>query len=169
MNRAQLILLLVALQRGAELIYAARNTARLKRRGGVEAGRGHYPYIVLLHVSWLVAIAAGVQRDSTVHLIPLIIFIFLQAVRIWVIATLGRFWTTRVVSVPGEALVDRGPYRYVRHPNYLVVIGEMAVLPLVFGQVMTAVVFSLLNFVILGWRIRVENAVLEPRRRGITG
>jgi methyltransferase len=84
--------------------------------------------------------------------------------RIWVLVTLGRFWTTRIITVPGEPLVHRGPYRYVRHPNYLVVIGEMATLPLVFGQIATAAIFSVLNLAVLGWRISVENAALQPRR-----
>ena len=84
--------------------------------------------------------------------------------RIWVIATLGRYWTTRIITVPGEPLVRRGPYRFVRHPNYLVVSGEMAVLPLVFGQVTNAIVFSALNLALLAWRIRQENAALEERR-----
>jgi methyltransferase len=161
---AYTILLLVALQRLGELIYASRNTVRLKRRGGVEFGRNHYPFVVLLHASWLAAIAAGVQRDPFVRLLPLAAFVLLQAMRLWVIVTLGRFWTTRVISVAGEPLIRRGPYRYVRHPNYLVVIGEIAVLPLVFGQVTTAIAFSLLNLAIIAWRIRVENDALEPRR-----
>jgi methyltransferase len=161
---AYTILLLVALQRMVELIYASRNTARLKQRGGIEFGRNHYPFVVLLHVSWLAAIAAGIQRDPIVRPLPLAAFVLLQAMRLWVIVTLGRFWTTRVISVAGEPLIRRGPYRYVRHPNYLVVIGEIAVLPLVFGQVTTAIAFSLLNLAIIAWRIRVENAALAPRR-----
>jgi methyltransferase len=111
-----------------------------------------------------VAIAAGIQRDSTVRLSPLLLFVVLQGVRIWIVMTLGRFWTTRVITMPDEPLVATGPYRYLRHPNYLVVTGEIATLPLVFGQMRTALVFSLVNFAILSWRIRVENAVLEPRR-----
>jgi methyltransferase len=168
---AYAILLLVVLQRAAELVYASRNTARLKQRGGIEFGRGHYPFMVLLHVAWLAVIAAGLQRDPIVRPFPLAAFVVLQAMRLWVIFTLGPFWTTRVISVPGEPLVHGGPYRYFRHPNYLVVIGEMALLPLVFGQVWNAVVFSLLNVAIITWRIRVENAALESRRAtpGIPG
>lgn len=162
---AHVILVLVALQRGGELIYAARNTVRIKQQGGVEFGHGHYPLIVLLHVSWLAAIAAGIQRDPTVRTLPLVLFVVLQALRLWIVVTLGRFWTTRVISLPGAPLVDRGPYRYFHHPNYLVVVGEIATLPLVFGQVRTALVFSLLNLAILSWRIRVENEALEPRRK----
>lgn len=161
---AYFILLLVALQRTIELIYASRNTARLKQRGGVEFGRSHYPFLVLLHVAWLAAIAAGIQRDAIVRPLPLIAFVLLQAMRLWIISTLSRLWTTRVISVAGEPLVRGGPYRYFRHPNYLVVIGEIALLPLVFGQVRNAILFSLLNLAIITWRIRVENAALESRR-----
>lgn len=165
MALARVILLAVVLQRGIELIYASRNAARLKQEGAVEFGRRHYPVLVLLHISWLVAIAVGIQREPAVRMLPLLLFGLLQAMRIWIIATLGRFWTTRVISVPGAPLVHRGPYRYVRHPNYLVVAGEMAALPLVFGQTKNALIFSVLNFIILAWRIHVENAALEPRRR----
>ena len=161
---AYTILLLVALQRVLELIYASRNMARLRQRGGVEFGRSHYPFIVLLHVAWLAAIAVGVQRDPIVRPLPLLAFVLLQAMRLWIIITLGRFWTTRVISVADEPLIHHGPYRYFRHPNYLVVIGEIALLPLVFGQVRNAIVLSLLNLAIIAWRIRVENAALEPRR-----
>lgn len=169
MTPASRILLFVALQRGVELIYSARNTARIRQRGGIEFGRGHYPFMVLLHAAWLLAIAVGVTRDPIVRLFPLVIFAVLQILRVWVIATLGPFWTTRVLSVPGDPLVRRGPYRYLRHPNYLIVIGEIAALPLVFGQVVNSVVFSLLNFAMIAWRVRIENAVLAQRRGGPVG
>jgi methyltransferase len=161
---AYAILVLVMLQRLGELWYASRNTRALKVRGAVEYGQGHYPLIILLHALWLMAIAWGIGRDPRVYLLPLVLFGFLQAMRIWVIATLGPYWTTRIITVPGEPLVRRGPYRLFRHPNYLVVIGEMAVFPLVFGQVRNAVVFSALNLGVLAWRIRHENAALERRR-----
>jgi methyltransferase len=164
MKIAAAILVLIVLQRLGELWYASRNTKALKARGGVELGRAHYPLMVLLHASWLIAIAAGIRRDPSVHLLPLAVFGFLQAVRMWVIATLGSYWTTRIITVPGEPLVDRGPYRFVRHPNYLVVIAEMAAVPLVFGQVTNAIVFSALNAVLLVRRMRQENAALKPRR-----
>ena len=163
MTLTSAILLFVALQRGVELMYAARNTARLRQRGAVEFGRGHYPFMVLLHAAWLLAIAVDATRDPTVRLFPLTIFAALQILRVWIIATLGPFWTTRVLSVPGEPLVRRGPYRYVRHPNYLIVIAEIAMLPLVFGQVSNAVIFSALNLAVIAWRVRIENAALAER------
>lgn len=164
MKIAYAILALVVLQRVGELLYASRNTRALKARGGIEYGRRHYPLIVMLHASWLVAVAIGIRRDPVVREFPLIFFVLLQALRVWVLATLGHYWTTRVITIPGAPLVHRGPYRFLRHPNYLVVIGEIALLPLVFGQVTNAIFFSVLNGAALAWRIRIEEAVLGSRR-----
>lgn len=163
MATAYLIVLLVALQRIVEAMYGSRNARALLQRGGIEAGRRHYPLVVLLHTSWLMAMALGIGRDTRIRPVPFALFGVMQILRIWVLATLGRFWTTRVITVPGERLVERGPYRFVRHPNYLVVIAEIALLPLALGQVRTAVVFSVLNICMLVWRIRVENAALTDR------
>jgi methyltransferase len=159
-----IVVVLVALQRLGELVYAARNTRSLKRRGAVEHGRRHYPLFVALHGSWLVAIVVAVPAGTPVDWLPLSLFILLQAARLWIVATLGAFWTTRVVILPGAPLICRGPYRFLRHPNYLVVIGEIALLPLAFGAWRIAVVFSLLNLALLAWRRRVEDAALAPRR-----
>lgn len=158
------ILALVMLQRVAELWYASRNTRALKARGAIEYGRGHYPLIVLLHASWLTAIAIGIRRDPAVRAFPLVFFALLQVFRVWVLASLGRYWTTRVITMPTAPLVHRGPYRVLRHPNYVIVIGEIALLPLVFGQVTNAIVFSVLNVAALAWRIHIEDAALRPRR-----
>ena len=161
---AYAILTLVGLQRGVELIYASRNTTVLKSKGGVEYGRTHYRLMVLLHASWLVAIALRIPHDPAIRWLPLFLFVVLQVLRVWVIASLGPFWTTRIITVPDVPLVRRGPYRYLRHPNYLVVAGEIAALPLVFGQRTVAIVFSVLNLIVLAWRIRTENAALASRR-----
>jgi methyltransferase len=161
---AYAILVMVVLQRTGELWYASRNTSALRARGAIEYGRGHYPLIVLLHASWLTAIAVGIRADPAVWALALIFFVLLQALRVWVLATLGPYWTTRVITIPGVPLVSRGPYRFVRHPNYVVVIGEIALLPLAFGQVTNAISFSVLNGVLLAWRIRVEDAALRLRR-----
>ena len=161
---AYAILALVALQRVGELWYASRNTRALRARGGIEYGERHYPLIVLVHTSWLIAIGIGVRHDPFVRVFPLLIFVVLQALRVWVLATLGPYWTTRVITIPGTPLVHRGPYRFLSHPNYVVVIGEMALLPLVFGQVTNALVFSVLNGAVLAWRIHVEDVALGTRR-----
>ena len=153
------ILGLVTLSRLAELPIARKNTARLLAAGGHEVAPGHYPLIVALHAAWLAALwwfAPG--RAISIPL--LILFGLIELARIWVIQTLGPRWTTRIIVVPGEQLVARGPYKYVDHPNYLVVIAEIAVLPLVFGLWQLAILFSLLNAAILTIRIRAENGAL---------
>ena len=164
MSIALTLIALVALQRLAEMAYASRNTKRLLAKGGVEVGRGHYPLIVLLHLSWLVAIVAALPDEPPIHIVPLIVFLMLQAARLWVIASLGEYWTTRIITLADAPLIRRGPYRYLRHPNYIVVAGEIAALPLVFGEVWVAAVFTVLNAAILSWRIRVEDAALGQRR-----
>ena len=159
-----LILLLVALQRLIEVVYAERNTRALLARGAVEIGRAHYPLIVLLHAAWLTAIVLLLPQDATIHWIPLALFVLLQLARVWVIATLGPYWTTRIISLESAPLVRKGPYRFVRHPNYLVVAGEIAALPLAFGEIPVAIVFTLLNAAMLWWRIRQEDRALAGRR-----
>lgn len=156
---AYLILGLVTVQRIAELLLAERNTRRLLARGAHEAGRRHYPFIVAIHAGWLAALWAAAPGQA-IHGLALLVFALLQAARLWVIATLGERWTTRIIVLPGAPLVRRGPYRWFAHPNYLIVIAEIAMLPLVFGQLLIAVVFSVLNAVILAIRISEENRAL---------
>lgn len=158
------IMALVVLQRLIEIVYAERNTRALLARGAVEVGRAHYPLIVLLHASWLAAIVFFLPENATIHWLPLMPFILLQLCRVWVIATLGPYWTTRIITLPGAPLVRAGPYRFVRHPNYLVVAGEIAMLPLAFGEVDVAIAFTILNAAMLAWRIRQEDAALAVRR-----
>jgi methyltransferase len=159
-----IVVALVALQRLGELLYAARNTRQLKRRGAVEHGRNHYPLFIALHGFWLIAILVAVPAHAAIDWLPLSLFIVLQAVRLWIVATLGIFWTTRIITLPGAPLIRRGPYRLLRHPNYLVVIGEIALLPLAFGAWRIAAAFSLLNLALLAWRRSIEDAALAPRR-----
>jgi methyltransferase len=154
----QALVFLVAVQRLCELILARHNTRRLLAAGGVEHGAGHYPFIVLVHGAWLAALFVLVPEDSTPNPWLLAFFLSLQAARIWVIVSLGGRWTTRIVTVPGRGPIRDGPYRYLRHPNYAIVILEIAVLPLAFGAWEMALVFSLLNAAILRVRIRAENA-----------
>jgi methyltransferase len=161
---AYAIIFLVVLQRLGELLLANRNTKRLKAQGAVEIGAGHYPLIVLLHTAWLLAVLWLLPVPLEISWPWLAIFVLLQAGRIWVIASLGPYWTTRIISVPGKALVKRGPYRFVRHPNYLVVAGEILALPLAFHEIPVAIFFSLANAAILFWRIREEEAGLVTRR-----
>ncbi|OJU08587.1 MAG: hypothetical protein BGN86_02675, partial [Caulobacterales bacterium 68-7] len=140
MSESVLLLAFVTFQRLGELAWARRNEARLRRAGAVETGAAHYPLIVVLHGAWLAACWVWGQEGPVV-LGWLIVFGLLQAGRIWILATLGGRWTTRVLSVPGETLVRRGPYRFVRHPNYLVVALEMPTLPLALGLPSVAAIF----------------------------
>lgn len=158
-----ILLLLVALQRVAELIYARRNEGRLRQRGGVEVGAAHYPLFIVLHGSWLIVLALAVPWDAPVSWPLIAAFLVLQAGRVWVIASLGPYWTTRIITVPGAPLVRSGPYRWLKHPNYLVVALEIPLLPLVAGQVWLAVGFGIANLALLAWRIRVENGALADR------
>lgn len=164
MTLTLLVLAFVTLQRLGELVIARRNTARLLSAGAIEVAPGHYPWIVALHTAWLIGLwclALAVHLASP-DLILLAVFFVLQGLRVWVLMTLGPRWTTRIIIVPGEQLVAHGPYRYMSHPNYCVVIGEMLVLPLAFGLIWYGVVFSILNLAILSVRVRAENGAL-PR------
>ena len=163
MTAAALLLALVTFGRLAELWLARRNTAALIAAGAVEFAPGHYPLIVLLHTLWLAALWL-LGWDNPVHMFWLVIFLVLQVLRVWVLTTLGPRWTTRIIVLPGKALVARGPYRWISHPNYVVVIGEIAVLPLCLGLPWVALGFSIANAAVLTIRIRAENAALHPSR-----
>jgi methyltransferase len=163
MTTGAIILALVTLQRLAELVIARRNTRALLARGACEVAPGHYPSIVAVHALWLAALwwlAPG--RPILWPLIAL--FALLQAARLWVLATLGERWTTRIIILPGAPLVTGGPFRFLSHPNYAVVVAEIAVLPLAFGLWQVALLFSILNAIALSIRIRAESKALA---RGI--
>lgn len=160
-----LILSLVTLQRVAELYIARRNTKKLLERGGVELGSNQYPFIVALHALWLAGLWYLVLYFNPAVSLPWIFaYLVLEAARGWIIAALGSRWTTRIIVVPGEQLVDAGPYKYFRHPNYMVVAGEIFILPMAFGFWWFALIFTLLNGVMLWWRIRAEDEALKPLR-----
>ena len=154
------ILAFVTLQRLSELRIAKANTARLLAAGAKEHAPGHYPLIVAVHALWL-ATLFWLAPGQPIHWPFLILFVLLQLGRVWVLRTLGPRWTTRIIVLPGAPLVTGGPFRFVRHPNYLVVIGEIAVLPLVFGLWEVALVFSVLNAIVLTVRIRAEDEALR--------
>lgn len=163
MNWFIAVLGFLVVQRLAELWLANRNTARLMAEGAVEHGREHYFLFVVLHTAWLVAMIVLAPADAAFPPLLFAAFVALQLGRVWVIATLGRYWTTRVIEVPGAPLVSKGPYRFVRHPNYIVVIGEIALVPMLAGLWQIAVIFSVLNAALLWLRIRVENRSLDQR------
>ena len=153
------ILVLVTLQRLGELWLSNHNTRRLLASGAREYGAAHYPLIVAVHALWLISLWL-LALNRPIDGFWLGAFILIEIARIWVLATLGRRWTTRVIVIPNAPLVRRGPYRLVNHPNYVVVVAEIAVLPLVFGLWQIALVFTILNAAILSIRIREENRAL---------
>ena len=159
MNPAIVLLSAVTAERLAELYWARRNTTALVAQGASEFAPEHYPAIVLLHAFWLASLwIFGWVRS--LNPVWLVVFLALQVLRLWTLTTLGRRWTTRIIVLPGAPLVANGPYRFMAHPNYLVVIGEIAALPLCFGLPWLSLVFSIVNAGLLSLRIRAENAAL---------
>lgn len=162
---------LVALERLAELVVSRRNAAWSLERGGVEHGRGHYPVMVMLHSGFLVAmlIEAWVRRPDVSPALAwsmLVLVVAAQALRWWCIATLGHRWNTRVIVIPGLAPVTAGPYRWLRHPNYVAVVVEGVALPMVHAAWVSALVFTVANAALLMTRVRVEDAALASLPRG---
>jgi methyltransferase len=154
------ILTLVTLQRLIELYVARRNTQRLLARGAYEAGSSHYWLIVVFHAAWIIGLWIY-ARDNPVNWTWLFVYMVIEALRGWVVAALGDRWTTRIIVMPGEPLVAKGPYQYLRHPNYIVVALEIFVLPMVFGMLLYAVVFTAINAGVLYWRIRIEQETFK--------
>jgi methyltransferase len=151
---------LVTLERLVELVHANRNTRRLLQRGAREHAPRHYPLIVAVHALWLVSLW-WLAPPRSIDGFWLALFVLVELMRAWVLITLGRRWTTRIIVLRGEPLVRTGPYRFVNHPNYWVVVAEIAILPLVFGLRWVALIFSLLNAAVLAIRIREENRALR--------
>ena len=147
-------------QRLVELGIARRNHRALVARGAIEFGRRHYPALVALHAGWLLALLGTIDPQTPVSIPLLAVFVLLECGRVWVVVTLGSRWTTRVMVVPGAKRIRAGPYRFLNHPNYLIVCGEIAVVPLMFGAWPLAVIASVLNLLALRTRIRVENKAL---------
>ena len=156
---------LIAAQRLLELAYSRRNECRLRARGAIERGTGHYPVMVATHTLWLVStLVEGLVRGPEIPAwwpVPLAAFLLVQPLRYWAILSLGANWNARILVVPGGKLVRSGPYRFFPHPNYGVVAVEILNFPLIFGAWITAIVFSLLNAALLYVRIRTENRALK--------
>jgi methyltransferase len=163
---AKIILTFVTLQRLAELVISSRNTKRLLAKGAYEVDPGHYPFMVALHVAWLGGLWF-LASDLPANGVLLELYAAVQILRVWVMATLGERWTTRIIVVPFAPLVRDGPYRFINHPNYLVVVIEIALLPLVFGLEAYAIVFSIANAAVLLWRIRAEDRALANKGGGV--
>jgi methyltransferase len=163
---AQTVALLVLLQRALEELYSKRNARRLLVDGAREEGGHFYPVVAAAHLSWIAGLAFLVPPNAPIQPLPFAIFIALQPLRYRIIATLGHFWTQRIISLPRAPIVKRGPYRLTRHPNYVVAIAETFVLPLAFGQFAFAVIFTTLWIIVLRHKIhkiQLEDAALAKR------
>ena len=155
----------VIAQRIAELVIANKNMRYAKSLRGYEVGKEHYPFMVILHVLFLGCLIIETMQKGDLQVKPIPVFLALffmaQVIRIWVIASLGKMWNTRIIINPNSKPVTKGPYRYIRHPNYFVVILEIVSLPLSFGAIWTAIIFSGLNLVLLKIRIKAEEEGLK--------
>jgi methyltransferase len=160
----QIAALLLLVQRGLEELYSARNTKALVDLGAHEVGQAYYPVVAATHLAWIGSLFFLVPADAPI-LWPLIVYyLALQLVRYWVIFTLGRFWTHRIYTLPGAPVVARGPYRYLRHPNYAVTILETFVLPLAFGALALAAIMTALWWTVLAYKMRLEDQEMDARR-----
>ena len=158
------ILAVLITQRVMELVIAKRNTRHLLANGGREVGASHYPFMLTLHTSWLIALVIWVLAyPPHMNMTLVLIYAALLGLRAWAITSLGPFWTTRIITIPNLPLVRRGPYKFVKHPNYMVVALEIAVVPLMLDAWALAVIFSALNAAMLWVRISAENKVLAAR------
>ncbi len=164
MSALYVIIAFVAVQRVAELIYAERNTRTLRARGAFEVAAWQHPLFVALHALWLLSLLIFVPPYAIPDWWLVAAFFVLQVARLWVLVTLGPYWTTRIITLPGAPLVRAGPYRFVKHPNYAIVAFEIALLPLAFGAWRIALVFTMLNALLLASRIRIEEKTLAVRR-----
>jgi methyltransferase len=160
---AQAVFAYVIVQRLGEMVYANANTRRLLAEGGREHGRGHYPLFIFLHGGWLLAITLIAQPAANPNPWLLAAFIASQSLRFWTLFSIGRWWTTRIISAPHFPRVCKGPYRFIPHPNYTVVVIEIAIVPMLLGASSLVLAFTLANAMLLAWRIRIEAQVLTER------
>ena len=166
MTAAEIILAVVTLQRAAELVVSRRNTRNLMARGAVEVAPRHYPLIVMVHAAWLISLWVF-GRQQPVNVVALGGYLVLQGFRVWILRTLGSRWTTRIIVLPKQPLVSTGPYRFLSHPNYAVVAGEIVLLPLALNLPLLAVAFTIINAAVLAIRIRAEDRALSLSRETI--
>ena len=160
----QLAAMLVLGQRGLEELYSARNTCRLLAAGAHEEASFYYPVVAATHLAWIAAIFFLISPDAPIVWPLIAYYLVLQVVRYWVIASLGPFWTHRIITLPGAPIASSGLYRYISHPNYAVTIVETFVLPLAFGALALAVIMTALWWVVLRVKIGLEDAALATRR-----
>ena len=162
----QIAAILVLAQRGLEELYSQRNTRRLLAEGAHESGRDYYPVVAVTHLAWIASILLLIPPHAAIVWPVAILFLLLQPVRYWIIATLGRFWTHRIITLDGAPIVASGPYRFVRHPNYVVTVAETFLLPLAFGAWAPALIMTAVWTAVLAYKIRVEDEANAARRAG---
>jgi methyltransferase len=161
------LIIFLILQRLVELIISKRNEKWLLNQGAIEYGQEHYKLIVLLHIGFFVSLVVEytmTRSNFELHLINyvfLVIFILLQICRVIILLTLGKYWNTRIIRIPNVQLVKKGIYKFVRHPNYILVICEIFVIPMIFDLYWTAIIFTVLNLIVLNIRVKVENKALN--------
>ena len=161
LNVFYIIILFICLQRFIELLYSNYNTKKLLNKGAKEYYKKHYPLFIILHSCWLTSLIIFISPNSSINYILLSVFILLQFLRIWVLVSLGQFWTTRIIRLKGAKLVTKGPYKWIKHPNYIIVFFELLILPLVFSSWIIALIFTIFNSLLLAYRIHLENKVLK--------
>ncbi len=159
----QLAALLVLGQRGLEELHSARNTRRLLASGATEVGSSYYPVVAATHLAWIAGLFFLIPPEAPIIWPLIAYYVALQIVRYWVIASLGPFWTHRIITLPGAPIASSGPYRYLSHPNYAVTIVETFVLPLAFGALALAAIMTALWWVVLGVKIKLEDEALAAR------
>ena len=160
----QIAAALVLAQRGLEELYSARNTRALLVAGAHEEGSTYYPVVAAAHLAWIASLAFLISPSAPIIWPLVVYYLALQVVRYWVITSLGRFWTHRVITLPSAPIHREGPYRYISHPNYAMTLIETFVLPLAFGALALAVIMTALWWVVLAVKIRIEDEVLAARR-----
>ena len=163
----QLAALSLLIQRGLEELHSQRNTARLLQQGAVEVGRDYYPVVAVTHLAWIAAIACLVPPSASISLVGLAAFLALQPVRYWIIASLGRYWTHRIITLPSAPLISRGPFRFLRHPNYVVTMLETFLLPVAFGAWPLAIIMTAVWGAVLRYKVVLEDAALAARRTDV--
>ena len=153
----------IILLRIGELILSKKNENWLLKHNAIEYGQKHYPFIVALHVLFLVSmiIEYSIKQTNTFNPFLFVLYLLLLIFKVWIIVSLGKFWNTKIYHIPSFPLIKKGPYKYFKHPNYLVVVAEIAVIPLVFGLYCTSIAFTVLNFIMLSVRVKEENKVLK--------
>jgi len=158
-----IFILFVIIQRLSELYIAKGNEKWLRSQGAVEYGKEHYPFIVALHTLFIISIIVEyiLRGNTPIDFVFLILFALLLLFKFWALSSLGKYWNTKIFRVPGAGPVKKGPYKIFKHPNYFIVICEIAIIPMVFHLYYTAIIFTVLNAIMLTVRIRVENKVWE--------